>query len=82
MSSRRDEIAAGGAVEAWLPPGQGYQIVSVRVHGDTVDVQLAGPLDPPDLRALDADVDAALGRDVATQVRVFAAVTYPATVAP
>jgi uncharacterized hydrophobic protein (TIGR00271 family) len=77
-----DEIAASAAVEAWLPPGQGYQVVSVRVHGDTVDVQLAGPLDPPDLSALDAGVDAALGRDVATQVRVFAAVTYPGKVTP
>ena len=77
-----DEIAAGKAVEAWLPQDQGYQVVSVRVHGDVVDVQLAGPLDPPDLKALDADVDAALGRDVATQVKVFAAVTYPANVAP
>lgn len=28
------------------------------------------------------DPDAALGQDVATQVRVFAAVTYPAKVAP
>ena len=73
-----EEIAAGDAVRAWLPPDQGYQIVSVRVQGDTVDVQLAGPLDPADLAALDRDVDAALGRDVATQVRVFAAVAYPA----
>jgi len=77
-----DEIAAGQAVEAWLPPGEGYQIMSVRVHGDTVEVQLAGPLDPTGLKALDADVDAALGRNVATQVRVFAAVTYPVNVAP
>ncbi len=77
-----DEIAAGKAVEAWLPPGQGYQIVSVRVDGDTVDVELSGPLDPPDLRSLDSDVDAALGRNVDTEVRVFAAITYPASAAP
>ena len=47
-----------------------------------MDVQFAGPLDPPDLAGLDADLDAALGRDVATQVRVFAAVTYAAEVIP
>lgn len=77
-----DEIAATGAVQAWLPPDEGYEIVSVRVDGAAVFVELAGPLDPPDLRGLDADIDAVLGRDVATQVRVFAAVTYPAPVAP
>ncbi len=77
-----DEIAATGAVQGWLPRGAGYEIVSVQVDGSTVSVELAGPLDPPDLRALDSDIDAALGRDVATQVRVFAAVTYPAPVAP
>ena len=77
-----DEIAAGRAVEAWLPAEAGYRIVSVRVHGQTVDVELSGPLDPPGLPALDADIDAALGRDVATEVRVFAAVTYPGIVVP
>ena len=77
-----DEIAAGEAVQGWLPPGQGYEILSVRVDGSTVFVELAGPLEPPDLGALDADIDLALGRDVTTQVRVFAAVTYPASVVP
>ena len=77
-----DEIAAGKAVEDWLPPGQGYQVLDVHVHGDAVEVNLAGPLEPPDLPALDTAMDAGLGRDVATQVRVFAAITYPTDVAP
>jgi uncharacterized hydrophobic protein (TIGR00271 family) len=77
-----DEIAAAGAVQAWLPPDEGYEIVSVRVDGTAVFVELAGPLDPPNLQALDTDIDVALGRDVTTQVRVFAAVTYPAPVVP
>ncbi len=77
-----DEIAASEAVEAWLPTTLGYQIESVAVDGGVVTVQLAGPLDPPGLGALDAAIDAALGRDVETSVRVFAAETYPGTVAP
>ena len=77
-----DEIAAAQAVKDWLPTGLGYQILDVRVHGDTVEVNLAGPLEPPDLQALDTAMDADLGRDVATEVRVFAAITYPANVAP
>jgi uncharacterized hydrophobic protein (TIGR00271 family) len=77
-----DEIAAGQAVEDWLPPGQGYQILDVKVNADAVEVDLAGPLQPPDLPALDTAMNASLGRDVATEVRVFAAITYPAHVTP
>lgn len=77
-----DDIAAREAVDAWLPTALGYQIVSVDVEGATVTVQLAGPLDPPDLDSLDAAEDAALGRDVQTSVRVFAAETYPGSAAP
>ena len=50
--------------------------------GAVVTVQLAGPLHPPDLAALDAAIDAALGRDVSTDVRVFAAETYPGAAQP
>ena len=72
-----DEIAATEAVQAWLPSEQDYQILSVQVGGSSVDVELAGPLDPPDLPTLDADLDASLGRQVTVSVRVLSAVTYP-----
>ena len=81
-AASEDDIAATEAVDAWLPTDLGYQVIGVDVDGSTVTVQLAGPLDPPDLDALDAAVDAALGRDVATSVRVFAAEIYPEPSAP
>jgi len=77
-----DEIAATRAVKDWLPPGQGYQILAVKVIRDSVDVSLAGPLEPPDLNGLETSMDTSLGRHVATEVRVFAAITYPAGATP
>jgi uncharacterized hydrophobic protein (TIGR00271 family) len=70
------------AVTDWLAPVPGFEIVDISVTSGRVDVSVAGPGDPPDPVALQADLDTALGMPVELELRVIPTVVYSSVPSP
>ena len=67
-----EQKAASRAVSTWLEPFPGHTNVGVSVSGDSVSVVLAGPAleESPSADSLAEDLSAALGRDIAVDLRI------------
>ena len=85
LATADEETEATAAVEAWLAPDPGFEVIEVRVSGSSVLAEITGPGDPPNPDALLAALGEALGRPVSLQLRVIPAYIYsssPLPVAP
>ena len=85
LAADADVSAATTAVEAWLEPAPDFEIVDVEVDGDSVEVEVRGPGEPPDPATLQTGLEDDLGHPVSLELRVIPVVIYtssPLPVAP
>jgi uncharacterized hydrophobic protein (TIGR00271 family) len=67
------------AVDDWLGEGTEFSLAQVQVSGESVEVVIVGPGDPPDPDDLAEEMAAALKRNVVVELRVIPETTHIAT---
>ncbi|MEA1904213.1 MAG: DUF389 domain-containing protein [Actinomycetota bacterium] len=66
FQSRADET-----VEGWLGPGTDYQVVQVRIFGESVEVVIAGPGEAPDPEELANELAETIDRKIILELSVI-----------
>jgi uncharacterized hydrophobic protein (TIGR00271 family) len=70
------------AVNDWLAPSPGFELVTINVTNDQVDVTVSGPGAPPTPESLQSDLDAAFGADVTLDLQVIPTTVYSSEPTP